>query len=419
MKKIFLLILIITVCILLVSCNSQNESTDDKGYSSFDSSLQNTDTSVDETESSSESETVDENNAYRDIPRFVPSGYKKCTFAIDESSYVLKTEIPLEWLLSRIDGGYKIIRSGKQIGSVIISEANDEADWEIVSTRQKTNGEITTVEKIEKKGTGDTLEFRYRWQYSFIENDEPKQINIYVNCPEVYPLVSYTMYSDSDLKPLRSDPQMGTLPSSLDGKNMLILGNSFVGTSNIGRILQDLLLSNGKNGTVTPISIGMGNIGKYAIDEDLLNTLRSGDYDVLFISGFYTSDDTMSLKIFKEACEAGGVALVVMPAHNENLSSAMKSAKACELPMINWKGELDELIASGIDKSYLCINDSYSHSTPLAGYVGAHMIYRAIYAQAPENSGTILSEYEISRLGDYASTGVFYVANPAGINYLK
>ena len=95
------------------------------------------------------------------------------------------------------------------------------------------------------------------------------------------------------------------------------------------------------------------------------------------------------------------------------------SASACDVPMINWKGELDEMIDIGIDKAYLCINDSYSHSTPLAGFVGAHMISCAIYGEAPESSGTVLSEYELSHHGDYAQTGSFYTASPNSINYIK
>jgi hypothetical protein len=113
-----------------------------------------------------------------------------------------------------------------------------------------------------------------------------------------------------------------------------------------------------------------------------------------------------------------GITLVVLPAHNENQASAEKSAKTCDLPLINWKAELDELISSGVDKFDLCVNDSYYHSTPLAGYVGAHMIYRAIYGEAPENKGTYLSNTELNILGDYAETGSFYSVQPNLINTL-
>ena len=416
MKKLVILIFILIMCVSLVCCDSQNESTSEASTSSFD---ENTDTSPTESENTMQSETVNEDKAYLSIERVRPSAYKKCNLAIEGSSYVLKLEVPMEWNLSRQEGGYKIIRGGKHIGNIMLTEESDSTEWKSVATREISTDISKTVENVEKRGTGDTLEFRYRWQYIYNENDVQKQINIYVNLPEVYQLVSYRMFSGASVKPLKTTPGFGTLSSTLDGANMLIVGNSFVGTSNIGRILQDLFNSNGKENSVTPMSIGMGNIGKYSIDEGVLSTIKSGAYDVLFISGFYGRDDSASLRIFKEACEIGGATLVVLPAHNENLDSALNSASACDVPMINWKGELDEMIDSGIDKAYLCINDSYSHSTPLAGFVGAHMIYCAIYGEAPESSGTVISEYELSLLGDYAQTGSFYTASPNSINYIK
>jgi len=54
-----------------------------------------------------------------------------------------------------------------------------------------------------------------------------------------------------------------------------------------------------------------------------------------------------------------------------------------DFQILDWKGELDSLIDSGVNRWDLCYDDTYDHSTPLAGYVGAHMIYRTLFRQVP------------------------------------
>ena len=79
--------------------------------------------------------------------------------------------------------------------------------------------------------------------------------------------------------------------------------------------------------------------------------------------------------------------------------------------------EINSLIKAGRDKWDFCINDAHLHSTPLAGYVGAHMIYRAIYGEVPQGDMTSSISYkEIKNvLGDYVKT-----ANPdSSIMYLE
>jgi hypothetical protein len=96
----------------------------------------------------------------------------------------------------------------------------------------------------------------------------------------------------------------------------------------------------------------------------------------------------------------------MFPAHNENdivIADALKSDPA---PLcLNWKKELNFLIESGVDRWDLCFDDYYAHSKPLAGYVGAHMIYRALYGEAPKISlQTSISQNSVNQiLGDYVT----------------
>lgn len=420
MKKILSLILVIIMCLSLISCDEKGSQSSSEEQSTDTSQAQSEESSKDpESESSTAPSTEDEDKAYLSIPRFRPAGYKRNHFAIKDSEYVITLELPQEWSLSKdSDTLYKIKRAGNEIGFITISEPTDSAEWSEVTSREKQIDQMTATESVEKHGTKNTLEFRYRWRYSYTENGKNHELNLYVTCAETPTLIGYKLMSLATIKPRRTDPNFGVLPAELDGKSMLVVGNSFVGTSDIGDILQNLFTVNGKSSTVHSISIGMGNIGKYAVDEQILSALRSGAYDVLFISGFYTNDDTYSLEVIKNVCDENGISVIVLPAHNENQASAERSASALNIPIINWKSELDELLSSGVDKLALCINDSYSHSTPLAGYVGAHMIYRAIYGEAPSNIGSYLSSLEISKLGDYARTGSFYSAKPSLINTL-
>ena len=118
-----------------------------------------------------------------------------------------------------------------------------------------------------------------------------------------------------------------------------------------------------------------------------------------------------------KACKKSRTKLIIFPAHNEGSKLASIAQQRCEgTYLLDWREEIDELIAVGRSKWYFCINDSHLHSTALAGYVGAHMIYRAIYSEVPEGKMKDSINYKDiqSVLGDYVNTAntdnsVFYL----------
>ena len=87
---------------------------------------------------------------------------------------------------------------------------------------------------------------------------------------------------------------------------------------------------------------------------------------------------------------------------------------------LNWKAELDGLILGGVDRWELCIDDAHDHSRPLAGYVGAHMIYRAIYGELPTQplSSSLSQGYIDSILDNYAYVGDGRVFQEDNTTYL-
>ena len=75
--------------------------------------------------------------------------------------------------------------------------------------------------------------------------------------------------------------------------------------------------------------------------------------------------------------------------------------------LLDWKAEVDNLISTGINVSNFCIPDAHNHSTPLAGYIGAHMIYRAVFGEIPQTTEfTYVTNEQINLLGEYSTTGM-------------
>jgi hypothetical protein len=165
---------------------------------------------------------------------------------------------------------------------------------------------------------------------------------------------------------------------------------------------------NNKGLSVSPISRGYATVQTYVEDAGIMDSIRNGTYKGVFICGFYSNPEVDYLKALREACNASETTLVVFPAHNEERNVIKKAQQVCpELYTLDWKAEVDSLIESGIERSHFCINDEHQHSTELAGIVGAHMIYRAIYGESPSLDGvyavTAYNAHEL--LGSYLTDG--------------
>ena len=417
MKRILIMLLI--ACLLLCACTPNNPDESSHQSSSESSSSSESESSSSEQSSESSSSESSTSDSYLDIERFEPKSFKNVSFAIKDSKSALTFEAPNEWSFTKTTSNeYDIKRGGNVIGGVLIGTMDDLDEWSIISEKTKDRKTVIAKEYVEQKGT----DYRYRWEYSYTEDSVQEQINIVVTCAEVPSLSSYRMLSTSIFKQIYTEPSFGGIDNIADiaSPQILIVGNSFVGTSNIGAILDDMLMSNGKNGLVNAISIGMGNIGRYSQDDYVLGEIATGNYDLVVMSGFYGSDDSASLRVIKEICDDTDTTLVTLPAHNENITSARKASRTCEVKCLEWKTEIDNFIDGGVSKWALCINDSYYHSTELAGYIGAHMIYRAIYSECPsEPQSQTISQSEVDRLlGDYSSTGRVEVVDTSKIRYL-
>ena len=205
---------------------------------------------------------------------------------------------------------------------------------------------------------------------------------------------------------------------------MLILGNSFVASSNIGNILGEICTPDQIN-YIDAVSLPNVSIKDYAGSATFIARIESGTYGMLFMCGLFSNDDVTGLEKIYEACQKSGTVLVLFPAHNEDrkrINAAQE--KYPELVTVDWKEEIEQLIYSGVNKWDVCMNDGPEHSTALAGYVGASMIYRALFGELPQKPVTqqvsgITQAYVKTKLGEYLKTGKICGALKSTVYYFE
>lgn len=371
-------------------------------------------------ESATDSEDGSSSADYERIERFQSSGYCKQYFAKENDTCVLSLDMPLEWTLRRVDGRLDILRNDSVIGSICSDKAQDTEEWTEVSTDKSDVAGISFEKYIERQGKGDDSEYRYRFVYKYKDISTPHTVTLCVALSEVDKMTESKIELSALVKNKKQSDTLGVLSDIKDASSILILGNSFIGTSDIEAILYEMLYRNGKNCHVLGLSRGYATVETYINDTALMREVRSGLYDAVFICGFYNSSEIDNLRILKNECDASKTKLVIFPAHNENsgvISQACR--KFPELTCLNWKNEIDSLIKDGVSRSQFCINDQHQHSTPLAGYVGAHMIYRALYGTVPAKPYINAIEHSlVDKLGDYVTKGDVVEIDTAKINIL-
>ena len=356
----------------------------------------------------------EEDGEYLKIIKALASSYKYSYLGTKETSGTVYLRHPAEWsFVKREDGGFDLMRDGRVIGKAVLGKMDD--GWKVVSSRTN-DGHLKVTEYIEKQGGGITLFFRYRYEYIFTEENEEKVITIVIDLSQVSSVCAKRLLRESTLQASKTEESYGIL-SSLKDKKILIAGNSFVGTSKIGYTLADLVEGSGKELSVYHWSTGYAHIDTYLNNNEFMGYVKNGTYDAIFICGLYSAEQIEHLGTLKKECDRSGTQLIVLPAHNEHQPTIKEARdKFPELVFIDWKAEITALIDSGISKWDMCINDAHLHSTPLAGYVGAHMIYRAIFGECPTAyPTTYLTKAEADKLGRYHTDPVIEIVDKKDI----
>ncbi len=338
--------------------------------------------------------------SYEDIECVKSYGFKKINFTTPNSKTIICITMPEEWKLVKTNNGYDVQKNSKVIGNIATAvKKNENAVNEFFGNISAGGVEIThSIDRVNDAYTR-TLCYNYK-----DESGNQKSIVLTIPYKELDSAAVIKTMEETQKVLASTEKNMGVLKIEDNRYRILILGNSFVNTSRIGNILQamcktDLL--------VEAHSRGYASIATYTADASMINSISGGNYSAVFMCGFYGHSDTSEFATIVNACESSNTKLAIFPAHNETGSVIENSiAMYPNVVVLNWKTEIDNFIGIGIDSSNFCIADSHKHSTPLAGYIGAHMIYRAIFNKIPETTSfNDVSKAQIDLLGDYSKSG--------------
>ena len=398
MKKAYLFILCILTLLLLLSACTESEgvpqpSPDGDGTLDGDGTP-----AVDPTD-----------DDYLDITPPPTGALQNYTLVFE--GVAMTAPLPKSWRFEeKENGGYDIFKDGFLIGraeSGDVQESGFRTVYEDVYDME--NGVLlyADVEKAEEKGTPV---FRHRLRFT-TKDAEYLSATFFLPYEELDELTFNRIYREAELSVPTNNPGHGSLAEFSESRKVLILGNSFISSSQIGVSLQALFNGAGVDTDVVAISRGYAHVSTYVADSAKMQEIRNGVYDIIFICGMYSQDEIASLQTLRQICQVSDTPLVLFPAHNESkiaIDFALIQVKG--IYYIPWREEINTLIASGVSKDDMCINDSHLHSTPLAGYVGAHMIYRALFGESPETrviSGLLTKETLEAKLGRvYLETGI-------------
>lgn len=351
-----------------------------------------------------------EDNAYQALERRDTNGFHNTILSFHSLPFSVSVTLPDEWELIEEEKSSRIIlRDGKEIGKLHKGEATDLNQWKIVASRKSELSGFPVEEHIEKRGTGESLDFRFRYYFAVETGGQKCPLTLTVSYGELSSSSAFRLLNHTKVTKATGGARLGDL-AGLENAKIAILGNSFINSSQVGNILTEMLTDHGKKAKVTAVSWGYATVKTFVEDASLMSSIRNGSYDAIFLCGFYSASEVSNLTTMKKACDASGTRLILFPAHNEKLSAITDAAnKHLSLYVMDWKQEINSLIDDGINKWAFCIDDQHEHSTPLAGYVGAHMIYRAIYGELPtlDYGCSYVSTTQIKQLlGNYLKTGI-------------
>ncbi len=345
-----------------------------------------------------------EGNSYEDIVCAEILNFQQVSFSTQSNDTIIFITIPQEWKLKKSENGYSIVKNSQTIGSITTSMIKNDANESVnVFHSENATGGMKITYDIDRVGSDNEPSYTRTLCYNYDEYGKSKSIVLTFPYEEVDSSAVYKMRSTAK-KLAFPEKNMGILQIQDNRNEILILGNSFVATSNIGEILQTMC---GSAMSIEAQSRGYATVGTYTKDEYMMQNIRAGRYSVVLMCGLYSASDVYELEKIIDACEYSNTKLAIFPAHNENRFQIESAASAYpNTILIDWKAEIDTFISSGVDRSYFCIADSHNHSTPLAGYVGAHMVYRAVFNKIPQNTYFAqVSKSQIDLLGEYATTG--------------
>ncbi len=406
--------------------SSDKNNSSDKNSSTSDSSgnkKPSDDSSEDDSDDSSDNsdkdnEDTDDSKEYKKINcrSLNNNEWKTIELVVKNNKFYTKLDIPNDW---EIESDNTITRSGIPIGKISTKASDSSA--KTYEENSRNNADLVFKHSIKKYKVNNKNEYKRNFSASRLSLSGSENLFL---------IIDYAQLDNSAAKKLyNSFSYLGierTMPAVANSSTkFLILGNSFIQNSKISDFLSDMLITDGKGYTVDTRVIGGAEVSNFAEDTELINKIKSGEYAYVFQGCFYSDNNSWGsettegpLKTIIDACNISNTGLIIFPAHNEPIAVINRAMeKYNNIYCINWKEEINSLINSGIGdnspsgltEADFCIDDFYKHSTPLAGYVGAHMLYKNIFGTMPppvsENAPLSMSMID-SKLLRYSSTGL-------------
>ncbi len=379
--------------------------------------------SIKPTETSSE-EAIPDAPDYKNIScRNVPENqWKSVRIKNSKKGIAAELKLPSDWTISaNTSNSYTIFRSGKQIGIISTSQPKSaHEEFEHTSDTDFNNSATKSHQISWYYAEGEGKFYRV-----FTINDYPRTIyfDLYlqINYSELDSASADYLFKNAGTSSTIGSQPIPPLDKNSSSKEILILGNSFIGSSNIVNILNSMLIKENTGYTINAVAIGGAYTGTFLEDYQLCNDIRNGRYCYVFQCGLYSSLAVASFEDLKQIYDAADVPAVFFPAHNEDQSSINSALKQYyDMPILSWKAEIESLIDSGISEDTFCIDDGFKHSKPIAGYVGAHMIFRTLFGRIPSEDIDfpeigLSKDYIRSVLGSYVDTGVVPGAAPKDV----
>ena len=407
LKRLICLLCLIGILFSLPACQTNDPNTDDSGDTTS------------EVTGASDIESID----YKTLERRTAKSIKNVNFGFKTDNIMLTLPFSSEWTLSgNMTNGYVILRDGVEIGYLNSTEEDFSDDLTVKEAESTSDGLVVCERSLLVDPSATTVEKRFlqRFVYTYTAGATERTVTLQVGYTETDDFLSRKLLYIQNPSRISESIQMGEMMMPEPArKPILILGNSFIGSSKVGRILQDMCNANIRdNYEVIAISVGYATVSKSW--SGYLDSMENGEYAAVIMCGFYGTGDVNAFGDYVEACKQSNTPIAIFPAHNES-QGANAARKYPSVHYINWKGEIDALIKSGISKDDFCENDTHQHSTPLAGYVGAHMLWRVLFNEMPPvlDSYASLSYTEIKeKLGDYVENGLQVDDTEVNINYL-
>lgn len=386
MKRFLALILVLSVCVALCCCNYKEKIKSNGSSDEGDISVPSF--------SQSDIDTLD-GILQRDIHSIK---WQTVSFTYSSSNSEIDISFPDDWSFKKSGKAYEISRNGTVIGAVTnIPSPKPEQIFNLKSDSAKGFKYSRSVHK-----NGDR--YTYCICFSHTVDTETVHLTIEVDYAELCTAAVTRLINDSLLYNV-TDNIRGDLTLKNSSKQIVVCGNSFIGSSQLIRWFNQMCQISG-NG----YSMQSGLEHMMVSDGHTWNErLKNGEFSAILLCGFYSDDQEDIIKPLKELCKQTNTLLIIFPAHNESPGWVNKAlSQNPDLPFIGWQNEIQALIDLGVDYNDMCVDDMHQHTTHLGGYVGAHMIYRSLFKQMPpmiEGTNQLNFSDIKNSLGDYITTG--------------